>query len=509
MNRSGWPLRPRFRSVQWSKFASAFLLGWIVAFSAGCGDEGSPVEPIVTEDPASWVLRWNQIAIDASGIDHKGPSGDNPNGYFEHMGPGRASRAMAITHIAMFEAVNAMANGGYESYVGLEPASGAPLPARGNALKAAIAVATHDALAALYTRQRAALDDYLEEDLASIPEGEAKEIGVNVGHAAALAILERRAGDGSAHPEPQMGVDYIPSDLPGEWRVDPIGLQPMALGAKWGQVALFLDADVTEFRAPPPPALNSPEYTAAFNEVKAFGGDENTPNVRTEDETFVGIFWAYDGLPSLCAPPRLFNQIVRTITAKQGPSDVVELARLFALTNIALADATTAVWESKYFYKFWRPVCGIREADEGTGPMGLGDGNPATVGDPNWTPLGAPASNTGGPNFTPPFPSYPSGHGGMGGALFQLLREYYGTDAIAFDLVSDEFNGVTRDNQGNVRPHVVRHFHSFSEAEEENGQSRIYLGIHWSFDKTAAIAQGRTVGSRVLSSIYQRKQRPA
>ena len=509
MNRSVWSLRSRACSVQRNKLASALFLGVVVSISAGCGDDGSPVEPVTTEDPASWVLRWNQIAIDASGIDHKGPSDENPNGYLEQMGPGRASRALAVTHVAMFEAVNAMANGGYESYIGLEARNGARLTGSESSLKAAIAVATHDALAALFTKQRSELDDFLEEDLASIPDGDAKEIGVNLGHAAALGILEMRAGDGSAHSEPRLGIEYIPSDLPGEWRVDPIGQQPMALGAHWGQVDLFLDADVTEFRAPAPPALDSPEYTVAFNEAKAFGGDENTPNVRTSDDTFIGIFWAYDGLPSLCAPPRLYNQIVRKIAAQQGTTDVVELARLLALMNIALADATTAVWESKYFYKFGRPVCGIREANEGSGPMGLGDGNPETFGDPNWTPLGAPASNTGAPNFTPPFPSYPSGHGGMGGALFQLLREYYGTDAIAFDIVSDEFNGVTRDNEGNVRPRVVRHFESFSEAEEENAQSRIYLGIHWSFDKTAAIAQGRAVATRVLDSIYQRKQRPA
>jgi hypothetical protein len=99
-------------------------------------------------------------------------------------------------------------------------------------------------------------------------------------------------------------------------------------------------------------------------------------------------------------------------------------------------------------------------------------------------PLGAPASNLAGPNFTPPFPAYPSGHAGFGGALFQVLREFYGTDRIAFTFVSDELNGATIANDGTIRPRVPRRFASLSEAEEENGQSRIYLGIHWSFDKT-------------------------
>jgi hypothetical protein len=117
-----------------------------------------------------------------------------------------------------------------------------------------------------------------------------------------------------------------------------------------------------------------------------------------------------------------------------------------------------------------------------------------------FTPLGAPASNlSGGVDFTPPFPSYPSGHAGFGGALFETLRLFYGTDDVSFTIVSDEWNGTTVDADGNVRPLIPRHFDSFSEAEEENGQSRIYLGIHWAFDKTEGIAQGRNVADFVFT----------
>ena len=165
---------------------------------------------------------------------------------------------------------------------------------------------------------------------------------------------------------------------------------------------------------------------------------------RTAEQTQIGIYWAYDGTPSLCAPPRLYNQITMRIAHKMGTdNDVVELARLLALVNVAMADAGIAVWESKYYYQYWRPVTGIREADENTGPSKLGDSNPATVGDPTYSPLGAPASNLMGPNFTPPFPAYPSGHAGFGGALFEMLRNFYRTDRIPFTFVSDEFNGVT------------------------------------------------------------------
>ena len=183
-------------------------------------------------------------------------------------------------------------------------------------------------------------------------------------------------------------------------------------------------------------------------------------------------------------------------------ADDLELARLLALLNVSMADAGTAIWESKFFYKFWRPVTGVREADAGTGPSGAGDDNPATAGDPTFTPLGAPASNLTGPNFTPPFPAYPSGHAGFGGALFETLRRFYGTDDIPFTFVSDEWNGVTRDREGNVRPLRPRTFASLSEAEEENGQSRIYLGIHWSFDKTEGIVQGNRVADYVYDNVY-------
>jgi hypothetical protein len=274
------------------------------------------------------------------------------------------------------------------------------------------------------------------------------------------------------------------------------------LGAHWSGVTPFVLKSARQFRAPPPPALRSARYAAAFAEAKRLGGDGIvTPTERTAEQTEIGIYWAYDGTPSLCAPPRLYNQIATQLADQMG-SEVVELARLLALVNVAMADAGLAVWEAKYYYEFWRPVTGIREADAGTGPTGAGDGNPKTVGDLTFSPLGAPASNLNGPNFTPPFPAYPSGHAGFGGALFQMLRNFYRTDNIAFTFVSDEFNGVTHDNNGNVRPLLPRSFSSLSEAEEENGQSRIYLGIHWAFDKTAGITQGRRVANYVFKRLF-------
>ncbi len=436
------------------------------------------------------LRRWNAIAIDASGLDHTPVAPGEPRVFGEQYGPTRASRAMAIVHIAVFEAVNAV-TGRHASYVGL------PAAAAGTSMEAAIAQAAHDTLAALFPSQAAAFAAQLARDLDGVRGWRQKAQGVDLGRRAAAAILALRANDGSARPEMRLGTgpdEYPTSTVLGHWQQDPVSRVPIAMGARWREVEPFVLADAAQFRVPPPPALTSMEYAMAHAEAHVLGGDGvTTPTMRTREQTLIGTFWAYDGTPSLCAPPRLYNQIALKI-ATDRRTDAVDLARLLALVNTAMADAGIAVWESKYFHEFWRPVTGIR-AD---------DGSRMTMTDAAFMPLGAPASNLTGPNFTPPFPAYPSGHAGFGGALFQTLRRFYGTDAIAFTFVSDEFNGVTVDHEGNVRPRIERKYRTLSEAEEENGQSRIYLGIHWAFDKTEGIAQGR----RVADWVFDRAFRP-
>jgi hypothetical protein len=431
------------------------------------------------------VRRWNQVAVDATGIDHAQSAGTL---YGYQLGPTRASRAMAIVHIAMADTVNAIA-GGWRSYTDL-PRARDPV-----SMDAAVATAAHDALAALYPAQASRFDAFLVEDLNRVRPGALRENGVALGQRAARAILAMRSGDGSERPEPHVGVDWTTNPLPGHWQVDPISKDTIALGAYWGDVKPFAMQRGDQFRVPPPPSLTDPAYTATFDYEKGIGGDGvTTPTVRTPEETEIGIYWAYDGTPSLCAPPRMYNQIAVQLADMRGIG-TVELARYLALVNVAMADAAIAVWESKFFYDFWRPVTAIRGA--------AGDGNPNTGAITDFSPLGAPASNADGPNFTPPFPSYPSGHAGFGGAVFQVLREYFGTDEIPFTFVSDELNGVTVDNQGNQRPLLPRSFTSLTQAEDENGQSRLYLGIHWEFDKDFGIAQGREVGSHVMRNLFQ------
>lgn len=460
----------------------------------GCSNDGGVTgRPLLS---STFVNEWNRIAVDASGLDHT-PASEGPAHDFGHqLGPCRASRAMAIVHVAMFEALNAIERR-YPSYLGL------PEMTDEASLRAAIAQAARDTLSDLFPSQTYLFDEELAKTLDAVPDGSAESNGIIVGQAAADLVLALRDGDGSTHPEPQVDVDFFCSDQPGRWRPDPVTGDTVALGAHWSDVEPWLLLSQDQFRAPIPPGIDSPEYALAFNEARAVGGDGVvTPTVRTPFQTFVGIFWAYDGTPSLCAPPRLYNQITRQV-ADQQATDGYERLRLLALVNVALADTAIACWESKYFHDYWRPVVGIREADPGTGPTGMGDGNPGTAGDPTFMPLGAPASNLASENFTPPFPTYPSGHASFGGALFETLRHFYGTDEIEFTFVSDEYNGETIGEDGLPRPYVPRTYERFSDAEVENGQSRIYLGIHWYYDADSGIDQGRKVADWVWDNLYQ------
>ena len=459
-----------------------------------------PQHPFRPGNPATERLRhWNAIAVNASGLDHTPPRPGDTHVFGQQLGPGRSSRAMAIVHLAIFEALNAI-EGKYESYLGL------PASDKHASSECALAQAAHDTLCEMYPSQAPSFDQLLNEELNEVPTGSAKAKGVQIGKNAAAAVMSLRNNDGSQHPEPLIGIEWITSNDAGKWRQDPISLVPIALGAHWAEVTPFVLTASDQFRTAPPPPMNSTAYANAYNEVKEVGGDGIvTPTTRTDEQTIISTFWAYDGTPSMCAPPRLYNQIAMRIADIRNTQDVLELARLLATLNIALADTGIAVWDSKYYYDFWRPVIGIRESDPGTGPTGTGDGNDLTIGDLTYSPLGAPASNLNGPNFTPPFPAYPSGHAGFGGALFQTLRRFYGKDKIRFSFMSDEFNGVTVDNNGNPRPMIERSYSSFSEAEEENGQSRIYLGIHWSFDKTEGIKQGNDVANYVFDRMFKRK----
>jgi hypothetical protein len=428
---------------------------------------------LLAADP---VLAWNAVALQADAVDQGLAAPDQ-------VGPGRIARAFAIVHTAIYDAVNGIART-HEPYL---VHARAPQLA---SVDAAVAGAAHRTLVAMFPQQKATFDAELRDALAGVPNGLRERLGVAWGRFVAQRVLAARRHDRSDLEDP-----YTPTNEPGHHQLDPLHPEQGFWGPSWGEVKPFAIPSVRRIRTPPPPAMDSPAYTAAFNEVKSLGGDGiNTPTTRTPEQTIIGKFWGYDGRPGLGTPPRLYNQVTRVLAVQQDNTPA-ENARLFALVNIAQADAGIQSWYYKYLYDCWRPVMGIRDADH--------DGNPNTVADTHWKYLGAPGSN-GGNNFTPPFPAYTSGHATIGAAMFKMVANYYGRDRVPFSFTSDEFNGVTTDADGTVRPVVTRTYASFSQAAEENGQSRIYLGIHWSFDKT----EGIRAGNRIANYIFRHYLRP-
>jgi hypothetical protein len=438
---------------------------------------------LLSGDP---VLYWNAVALQAAVTDH----GIGAPGL--QFGPTRTSRAFAIVQGAVFDAVNSIVPR-YSPYE-------IQLPAPRNAsVDAAVAEAAYTTLVNLYPYQKPYFVSKLAASLKGIPLIPEIE-GLAVGGIIAKIELALRSNDGSQIDAAGQPVHYTYGQLPGEWRADPLHPNATPLTPDWGGVRPFIIQSATQFGAPPPPAITSLAYAQAYEQVKALGAVNST--VRTDNETDIGFYWGYDAQPGLCAPVRFYNQIAEAVAVKMGNS-VEDNARFFALVNFAMADAGITCWNDKYLYNFWRPVGGIRENDPGTGPTGLGSGSPYLIGqgDPTWQPLGAPADNGNGTNFTPPFPSYTSGHATFGAATFKVMEDFFRTDVIpkGLTIISDEFNTITVDQNGHPRPLLPRTYNSFSQMAGENAQSRIYLGIHWQFDAVEGIRSGDGIGDYVFT----------
>jgi hypothetical protein len=434
------------------------------------------------------ILFWNDIALKVGANDFTTiPPNSRPNA--EQGGPTRNSRALAIIHLAMFDAFNGIAKE-FTPYQSNLP------PAPSNASRrAAIGGAAATALIALYPKQEALIQEAIQTFFSGLATPiQRVEDGRNYGRTIADKLLEVRQNDGSNDNLP-----YIPSQEPGKHRIDPLNPGQGFLTPNWGQVKPF--GINTVFLADPPPELNSPRYAQDYNDVKAKG--MMTGGTRTPEETTIGLFWAYDGAEKIGVPPRLYNQVVRAIAIQKGNS-LSQNARLFALVNMAMADAGIQCWGSKYHYNLWRPVLGVREADAGWGPTGKGDGNTGTTVDPFWLPLGAPRTNQVGVNsVTPGFPAYPSGHATFGAATLYMVRLFYGMDNIAFKFVSDELDGKSLDRDGSIRTRHERSFNSLSAAIAENGRSRVFLGVHWQFDADGGIDSGTKIAQEIFNNFLK------
>jgi hypothetical protein len=428
------------------------------------------------------ILHWNEVAIEATRVDFS--SDDPKKGPTPTQGgPTRTSRALAIAHLAMYDAYVGVRGGPtYLNYsAGEKPTSNDLETAR-----AGVATAATLCLVSLYPKQRESLRQRHLEFLAQLGGADPKIArGIVWGELVASKLLLERKNDGSDASDDF----YTPSSQPLRHRLDPSNPSQGFLGPLWGKVVPFGVADLTtKIPGSPPPAVLHPDYLKDFKEVKSVGRLQS--ETRTPEQTAIGLFWAYDGARNIGVPPRLYNQVVRAIALKRGTSEA-DNAKLFALVNVAMADAGIQCWHEKYKFDVWRPVVGIREASRGFGPTGHGDGNPETVSDGAWLPLGSPRTNQPGePTSSPNFPAYPSGHATFGTAALRITQLALGLpDNFEFEVVSDELDGSSIDRDGSQRVRNRRSF-TIDSAIEENVSSRVFLGVHWRFDGREGKANG-------------------
>jgi hypothetical protein len=380
------------------------------------------VSPVVAA--ADVVTEWNERAL-ACTTAAKQP-------------PFTATRTMAMVHTAMFDAVNSIEQR-YAPYRVKEVA-----PA-GSSSEAAGVAAAHAVLTKLFPDQKAAIDASYADSLARIRDDSGKASGIAAGERVAREILALRAGDGADAPG-----NYRPRTTPGEYVATPL---PVA--SQWGSVTPWVIERSSQFRPAPPPPMTSVEWAKDYNEIKEVGGKKST--LRTHEQTDIARFWTITG-------PQSWDLIVRQLAAAPGRT-LSENARLFALVEIATADAYIAVFDAKYTFNFWRPITAIRNGDI--------DGNDATVREPDWEPLVE----------TPLHPEYPCAHCITSAAAAAVLRSEFGEGSIPVVTMTSP-----------TAPGVERKWTTIQQWADEVSEARICGGLHYRNSTVVGKSMGRQIG---------------
>lgn len=385
------------------------------------------------------VLEWNDIArqlivVPAQSAVHQ-------------------TRAMAIVHVAMHDAVSGVTRQ-YEQHY---PTALAP---DGATAEGAAIGAAYGALVGQFGQTTALADDYAAS---LVTHGiDPADPGLAYGWAVGQAIASARQLDGSA----EASFPYQPDDvgLPGVW--DPLGATPLLPG--WGRVTPFVLQKPSQFRPGPPPALRSEPYARDYNEVQELGAAVGS--IRTDEQTQIASFWR-------ASPTALWNPILRQAIASRDLS-VTETARLAALFYMAASDASVACWEAKYAYDYWRPQAAIRAGEL--------DGNRATTGDPDWRPL----------VMTPPHPEYPSAHATNSSAMATVLIAFFGDEP-----------GFVIEATSPTTPEFSREWLAFSEGVQEVIDARVYSGIHFRTADVTGASLGHQVARFVVTHALRRVKR--
>jgi hypothetical protein len=383
---------------------------------------GSPANADVVTD-------WNNAALDAIRAGNTAPP--------------IASRSLLILHASIYDAVNGIRRT-HETY--LVPSA---VPASAS-LEAAASAAAHEALVNLFPANVASFDALHAAILATISNGPQKTAGIVWGESVANQILAARANDGSNAVVPPPG-----GSGPGVWVPTPPAFLPYLL-PQWAFVVPFAMSSSSQFRPPGPPSLDSQRYAADYDEVKQLGAAVDS--TRTEEQTEIALFWA-DGAGTE-TPPGHWNSIAQIISDGRG-NTLEENARLFALLNVAMADAAICAWDAKYAFDFWRPVTAIGFAEP----------------ELNWMSF----------IVTPPFPDYTSGHSTFSAAAATVLPLFYGTEDLPFTTGSD------------FLPGVYRSFSTCLDAAEEAAASRIYGRIHFRSASEDGLQAGISIGEWTIT----------
>jgi PAP2 superfamily len=372
---------------------------------------------------ADAVTEWNEIAVATAAAGKHGASD--------------ASRTTALVHAAIFDAVNGV-EARYTPYkVRVSAPAGASAEAAGVA-------AAHTVLVRLYPDQKGSLDQASAKSLGRIADGPAKADGIAIGEKVAADLVAWRANDGASAPN-----TYRPVTTPGVYVVT-----TLPVSSQWGKVTPWVLERASQFRPGPPPALISSEWGRDCNEVKEIGGARST--VRTAEQTDIARFWAVVG-------PASWDPVLRAVAGAPGRT-LLQNARLFALAEMAAADAYIAVFDAKYTYNFWRPITAIRN----------GDGYGAGIGRvPDWEPLIA----------TPLHPEYPCAHCITSAAIAAVLEAEFGS----------KFPEVTMTSP--TAPGVVRRWTTAKAFTDEVSVARIYGGIHYRTSMVVGQEMGKQIGT--------------
>ncbi len=371
---------------------------------------------------ADAVTEWNEITLATASAGRHGASD--------------ASRTTALVHAAIFDAVNAIE----ARYTPYKVTTTAP---PGASSEAAAVAAAHAALVRLYPQQKTVLDEAYAKSLSRIPDGKAKSDGVAVGQKVGAGMAALRANDGAVaantyRPVTAAGV-YVMTTLP--------------VSSQWGKVTPWVLERGSQLRPGPPPALTSGEWLRDCHEVADLGGKTST--VRTAEQTSIARFWAIVG-------PASWDPVLRSVAATPGRT-LAQNARLFALAEMAAADAYIAVFDAKYTFNLWRPITAIRNGDMHGATM-------SRIAD--WEPL----------IDTPLHPEYPCAHCITSAAIAAVLEHEFASGFPEVTMTSPTAPGVTR------------RWTSATAFTDEVSAARIYGGIHYRTSTTVGQAMGRQIG---------------